>query len=1460
MSSRLASLSSPGLRQLSIGGPVQRETVKSLGKYDSPEEESLAMKMLSGTASALGYVGTSVFDAVAGRRMRAGIHLLQGGNKKGAVSELFTLPVLSDMFGWTDPLNTVTGKEILNWDDDKRYVDDAAGIALEILTDPTTYMTGGLTGIFGTTTKAGKILERAGVVDDMAKAASLKLGRRIGRREFMARTALKDISIPNTGINAIDKTFAKRLNDAAKKYGYQSFVDAQQSAIGNSRLATPWGVTAVPMGNTPMASFGGGELFNTVQRGLDTTGGKIAANPLTRHWQSWFNKDVSETKSAPGQARMIEAKKEAARVKYQRSLAINGTFQRLKAVGINEPEFMDDLWALSEKRHTESASKMGQPGFRQMALHPEDRDISEIVDSMFPATGYRKYGKQIEPANIPAVRDELKSFVNDMVRDNYDRLNRAREVNIGPEEYNSFAESYRVRPAKYITESTPTKIPKHVTNDMLRILQSPVHGMTTGDIYQQAAKDAAKYGDVRSLWKKAYGGRIDEAVRESKAAAQARGTAGSGRSSSAIETNHPTQRKRKELLKNIPGSEQYAGGQSTLDHLSMDSRISGPMAGAYMQGSNGIYSWSKYGRAARHNLIFSEYMNGDIKRVDEWMRRRDGNLFKVGMQYGDLAPPGKLATDVVQNDDELRVLRETMNAEEHLYNKAGDLAKFFEELDPRHVTEQIPLSGIDPISGHLHSGNGVEDVISNARASLRMFGDAAYIPTSRGGRSVLHSLKKARLDLSSAKSFAPGRYGRQAESLSNFLQINAREGRTEWNVFGSNMAVDDMVDYLGENPNARYIQNGKKKVINPDWLEHEDNRAKILTQFGLKQKMKSLDGGEKEVNQVRKVLEDEMFVKNGGQPLTDIQKAEALKNAKLQAIGGIDRKKDSLLADLYNRNQNEFASKSMRPYSIDDAVVSDAVKSMSLSSTPEVIRGVARVWDKMTNIMRTHFTTAWIPFLARNIQSIGLMDFLTNADNVLNPREIGKAFQRWKWSYDLHSGKTPKGIHKLPMFSDVNFGRSTPLERDKIATDMLRAEFAAAEVADPHGVGQLLGDTPGIDRVETIAIGDTLPGVGAGKRGMQSVRDRLRVALGKMKEDGIDWRHLASAANPLNVRGAFGKLNENAPRSKFAPVRMLEDANDFSEAIGRTATWLGQLSKGVDPLEAAIKSNAAHVNYHGLSNTERQIMRRAIPFYTYTRSMIPHVMRTVLRHQGGAMGNLIRSVNIANGERRESNFIPQQLAGQLAIPLYDKNGVRAYLRPDLPINVINNLFTVGPDAYTTFQNTGLGWLSQMHMLPKAFLETAFGRSTFQKGRNLEDMYSRIGIKDPLTNQIVMMSPLGRYVTQFGPNGVMFDERKTTGEKAFQFLTGNPIAHIDINKATEESLDQALNKALSLEEGVGRSDRFFAFNEEELSPRAKALMRLKVTRSDRRIKDARQKAKDRAAEVNQPPDRLGRLGL
>jgi hypothetical protein len=134
-------------------GPSQRRqpSVQPL----TPEEQASLLEQLGGYGlHGLGWIGGTLSKAFGGRAIRG----LMGGKPE----ELLSIIPGSDTFGITDPSNEVHGSELLTGQKDTPFFspEGVAGLGVDILTDPATYLTFGGSAL----TSLGKAASKAGVL------------------------------------------------------------------------------------------------------------------------------------------------------------------------------------------------------------------------------------------------------------------------------------------------------------------------------------------------------------------------------------------------------------------------------------------------------------------------------------------------------------------------------------------------------------------------------------------------------------------------------------------------------------------------------------------------------------------------------------------------------------------------------------------------------------------------------------------------------------------------------------------------------------------------------------------------------------------------------------------------------------------------------------------------------------------------------------------------------------------------------------------------------------------------------------------------------------------------------------------------------------------------------------------------------------------------------------------------
>jgi hypothetical protein len=313
---------------------------------------------------------------------------------------------------------------------------------------------------------------------------------------------------------------------------------------------------------------------------------------------------------------------------------------------------------------------------------------------------------------------------------------------------------------------------------------------------------------------------------------------------------------------------------------------------------------------------------------------------------------------------------------------------------------------------------------------------------------------------------------------------------------------------------------------------------------------------------------------------------------------------------------------------------------------------------------------------------------------------------------------------------------------------------------------------------------------------------------------------LNRASDFFSMRGVG--LTRNPLNRQTNPLLVLNDAvgNSVEDAL-RTGTFLNQVRKGVDPGQAADLTRMSQVDYSpsAFTSFERNVMKRAVPFYSFQKGILPSIAENFLYQPGGLQGKLIRAVT-RGSEPSEENFVPEHLRQSAAIPLpadfplQPKDGLTRYVTNiDLPFESTLNMFTPGVGATTTarvmdsIQKTGMNFAGQLNPLAKYLIESTTNRQLYS-GRQLSDLYSTLEqdigpIGRPLENAITNLVPFGSRA--LGTMRQLRDERLDPTDRyakaAINLLAGFKLTDVDSERTKQLAARDMLNKLLSTTPGV-----------------------------------------------------------
>lgn len=131
----------------------------------------------------------------------------------------------------------------------------------------------------------------------------------------------------------------------------------------------------------------------------------------------------------------------------------------------------------------------------------------------------------------------------------------------------------------------------------------------------------------------------------------------------------------------------------------------------------------------------------------------------------------------------------------------------------------------------------------------------------------------------------------------------------------------------------------------------------------------------------------------------------------------------------------------------------------------------------------------------------------------------------------------------------------------------------------------------------------------------------------------------------------------------------------------RIPLFIDRLIKGDSPTQAAKHVFKFHFDYapEAFTSFERNVMRRVIPFYTWTRNNVPLQIEQMMKQPGKYAGleKLRKEIGAASGQEavNEEQYLPTWMKEMFIfrLPGESKEGLPRYLQVDLPLEDINKL-------------------------------------------------------------------------------------------------------------------------------------------------------------------------------------------
>ncbi len=245
------------------------------------------------------------------------------------------------------------------------------------------------------------------------------------------------------------------------------------------------------------------------------------------------------------------------------------------------------------------------------------------------------------------------------------------------------------------------------------------------------------------------------------------------------------------------------------------------------------------------------------------------------------------------------------------------------------------------------------------------------------------------------------------------------------------------------------------------------------------------------------------------------------------------------------------------------------------------------------------------------------------------------------------------------------------------------------------------------------ALRDASMSIGGGRRiSLDELRSEiLRSGIARGGKDIFEATGVGISIDRVPVAGMT-----NAKRLAGAWSRAGRSAGGFIENEGRIALYLNLRKRGLSELEATQRVNRALFDYQALTNFERQYLKRAIPFYVWTKKNIA-LQASGIRNNPGRLAAQVKILN--NEDDDVTNTMASWQVEGFRLQL-DRDGkhVRMLTGIDLPITSIDRLLPIGQIMKGQFGAAAREMISQMTPIIAVPVTFATNKELFS-GRSLD---------------------------------------------------------------------------------------------------------------------------------------------
>jgi hypothetical protein len=552
-----------------------------------------------------------------------------------------------------------------------------------------------------------------------------------------------------------------------------------------------------------------------------------------------------------------------------------------------------------------------------------------------------------------------------------------------------------------------------------------------------------------------------------------------------------------------------------------------------------------------------------------------------------------------------------------------------------------------------------------------------------------------------------------------------------------------------------------------------------------------------------------------GVPLAELWGKPATKHGKglgltkeglasfVREIGGADMTDDAVAAFIAKKT-------------VDPEIADMAIRFIEPFVEPEKIAGLLKGIDSFNSLFKGTLTIPYPAFHTRN--------------------RLGGLFQNW--AAGIHD---PEGEQ---FAQDLFLGKIEPEEAEKwlaeIKTHRVSSVIggeSAGQVYDkmdrfaPVGTTQLPmpgegGAAKEIARYITNPFGELVNDVKFAyqKGGVKGAAQQFFMGGKNAAGDTATDMNIFGAQggfDPLGARNrrgdvdAFGQPKKGidlytAPTTTNAWYKAGGNANNYIEWMNRVGPYVALRKAGWSPAMAARKVRQVQYDYREMSALERKVFKRVIPFYSFARKNIEQQVRLLLQNPGGRTAQTIRAEHIASTEgQNKGSYVPKYLAESFAVRLPGGTDEQATFFAQsglLPHEEAFNRFVFDDQGFPlNMTRSAEKLLAQANPLIQMPAEAIAGKQ-FWSGRRLDDLYQS-PTPDQDVNLLISKSPLSRVI---GTAAGLADDRKSIPMRAFNFLVGGAkFTDVNVEKQRKLELRDILENELGKDQDIAQYTGLYA---------------------------------------------------